>query len=157
MCSADRDTGCCSLGRLTRLNKLEAVPFSSIADGPRARSRPPPPPRRPPLTAAIAAIPASITNATPVAITASDCATIDATLASTTAPSRRPVPGGAHLARSPPPPPSISKAHSRHSRHPRHCHRPCHHLGRNIRRCRALRRVGGPFGPLAPSVKKMGM
>ena len=55
-------------------------------DAPRARSRPPPPPRRPPLTAAIAAIPAPITNATPVAITASDCATIDATLASTIAP-----------------------------------------------------------------------
>ena len=55
-------------------------------DAPRARSRPPPPPRRPPLTAAIAAIPAHIANATPVPITASDCATIDATLASTIAP-----------------------------------------------------------------------
>ena len=152
-CSAGRDIDCCSLGRLTRLNQLEAVPFSSIVDAPRARSRPPPPPRRPPLTAAIAAIPALITNATPVAITASDCATIDATLASTTAPSRRPAPGGAHLARSPPPPPSISKAHSRHSLHPRRHHRPCHHLGRNIRRCRALRRVGGPFCPLTPTVK----
>ena len=154
ICSAGRDIDCCSLGRLTRLNQLEAVPFSSIVDAPRARSRPPPPPRRPPLTAAIAAIPAPITNATPVAITASDCATIDATLASTTAPSRRPAPGGAHLARSPPPPPSISKAHRRHSRPPRRRHRPCHHLGRNRRRCRALRRVGGPFGPLAPSVRK---
>ena len=84
--SAGRDIDCCSLGRLTRLNQLEAVPFSSIVDAPRARSRPPPPPRRPPLTAAIAAIPAPITNATPVAIAASDCATIDATLASTIAP-----------------------------------------------------------------------
>ena len=92
--SAGRDIDCCSLGRLTRLNQLEAVPFSSIVDAPRARSRPPPPPRRPPLTAAIAAIPALITNATPIAITASDCATIDATLASTTAPSRRPAPHG---------------------------------------------------------------
>ena len=156
ICSAGRDIDCCSLGRLTRLNQLEAVPFSSIVDAPRARSRPPPPPRRPPLTAAIAAIPAPITNATPIAITASDCATIDATLASTTAPSRRPAPGGAHLARSPPPPPSISKAHSRHSLHPRRHHRPCHHLGRNIRRCRAFRRVGGLFGPLTPS-EKMGM
>ena len=155
ICSAGRDIDCCSLGRLTRLNQLEAVPFSSIVDAPRARSRPPPPPRRPPLTAAIAAIPAPITNATPVAITASDCATIDATLASTTAPSRRPAPGGAHLARSPPPPPSISKAHSRHSLHPRRHHRPCHHLGRNRRRCRALRRVGGPFGPLAPCERKI--
>ena len=71
----------------------------------------------------------------------------------TTAPSRRPAPGGAQLARSPPPPPSISKAHSRHSLHPRRHHRPCHHLGRNIRRCRALRRVGGPFCPLTPTVK----
>ena len=154
-CSAGRDIDCCSLGRLTRLNQLEAVPFSSIVDAPRARSRPPPPPRRPPLTAAIAAIPDPITNATPVAITASDCATIDATLASTTAPSRRPAPGGAHLAPSPPPPPSISKAHRRHSRHPRRRRRPCHHLGRNRRRCRASRRVGGPFGPLAPSVRKI--
>ena len=94
ICSAGRDIDCCSLGRLTRLNQLEAVPFSSIVDAPRARSRPPPPPRRPPLTAAIATIPALITNATPVAITASDCATIDATLASTTAPSRRPAPHG---------------------------------------------------------------
>ena len=153
--SAGRDIDCCSLGRLTRLNQLEAVPFSSIVDAPRARARPPPPPRRPPLTAAIAAIPVLITNATPVAITASDCATIDATLASTTAPSRRPAPGGAQLARSPPPPPSISKAHSRHSLHPRRHHRPCHHLGRNRRRCRALRRVGGPFGPLAPCVRKI--
>ena len=84
--SAGRDIDCCSLGRLTRLNQLEAVPFSSIVDAPRARSRPPPPPRRPPLTAAIAAIPDHIANATPVPITASDCATIDATLASTIAP-----------------------------------------------------------------------
>ena len=81
ICSAGRDIDCCSLGRLTRLNQLEAVPFSSIVDAPRARSRPPPPPRRPPLTAVIAAIPAPITNATPIAITASDCATINATLA----------------------------------------------------------------------------
>ena len=62
--------------------------------------------------------------------------------------------GGAHLGPSPPPPPSISKAHRRHSRPPRRRHRPCHHLGRNRRRCRALRRVGGPFGPLAPTVKR---
>ena len=90
ICSAGRDIDCCSLGRLTRLNQLEAVPFSSIVDAPRARSRPPPPPRRPPLTASIAAIPATIINATPVAITASDCATIDATLAS-----KRPLPADA--------------------------------------------------------------
>ena len=152
ICSAGRDIDCCRLlGRLTRLNQLEAVPFSSIVDAPRARSRPPPPPRRPPLTAAIAAIPAPITNATPVAITASDCATIDATLASTIAPSRRPARARAHLGPSPPPPPSIFKAHRRHSRHPRRRHCPCHHLGRNCRRRRALRRVGGPFGPLAPT------
>ena len=30
ICSAGRDIDCCSLGRLTRLNQLEAVPFSSI-------------------------------------------------------------------------------------------------------------------------------
>ena len=62
--------------------------------------------------------------------------------------------GGAHLGPSPPPPPSISKAHRRHSRHPRRRHRPCHHLGRNIRRCRASRRVGGPFCPLTPTSEK---
>ena len=39
-------------------------------------------------------------------------------------------------------------------RHPRRRHRPCHHLGRSRRRCRALRRVGRPFRPSAPSVKK---
>ena len=109
ICSAGRDIDCCSLGRLTRLNQLEAVPFSSIVDAPRARSRPPPPPRRPPLTAAIAAIPAPITNATPVAITASDCATIDATLASTTAPSRRPARAG----------PTWDRHHRLHRRFPR--------------------------------------
>jgi hypothetical protein len=38
-------------------------------DATRGRSRPPPPPRHPPLTAAIAAISAPITSATPVAIT----------------------------------------------------------------------------------------
>ena len=32
ICSASRDIDCCSLGRLTRLNQLEAVPFSSIVD-----------------------------------------------------------------------------------------------------------------------------
>ena len=94
ICSAGRDIDCCSLGRLTRLNQLEAVPFSSIVDAPRARSRPPPPPRRPPLAAAIAAIPAPIINATPLATTAPECATIDATLASTIAPSRRPARAG---------------------------------------------------------------
>ena len=78
-------------------------------DAPRARSRPPPPPRRPPLTAAIAAIPAPITNATPVAITASDRATIDATLASTTAPSRRPARAG----------PNWDRHHRLHRRFPR--------------------------------------
>ena len=109
ICSAGRDIDCCSLGRLTRLNQLEAVPFSSIVDAPRARSRPPPPPRRPPLTAAIAAIPDPITNATPVAITASDCATIDATLASTTAPSRRPARAG----------PTWDRHHRLHRRFPR--------------------------------------
>ena len=39
-------------------------------------------------------------------------------------------------------------------RHPRRHHRPCHHLGRSRRRCRALRRVGRPFRPSTPSVKK---
>ena len=62
--------------------------------------------------------------------------------------------GRAHLAPSPPPPPSISKARRCRSRHPRRRHRPCHHLGRNRRRCRALRRVAGPYGPSAPTVKK---
>ena len=65
--------------------------------------------------------------------------------------------GRAHLAPSPPPPPSISKARRCRSSHPRRRHRPCHHLGRNRRRCRALRRVGGPYGPSAPSVKKKGL
>ena len=119
-------------------------------DAPRARSRPPPPPRRPPLTAAIAAIPAPVTNATLVAITASDCATIDATLASTIAPSRRPARARAHLGPSPPPPPSISKAHRRHSRHPRRRHRPCRHLDRNLRLCRAWRRVWEGLMALPP-------
>ena len=43
------------------------------------RMRPPPPPRRHPITAAVAAITAPIITATPVAITTSECATIDAT------------------------------------------------------------------------------
>ena len=58
------------------------------------------------------------------------------------------------LAPSPPPPASISKARRCHSRHPRRRHRPCHHFGRHRRRCRALRRVGGPFGPSRPHCKK---
>ena len=84
----------------------------------------------------------------------SECATIDATALS------RPLsPDALHgtrctLAPSPPPPPSISKARHCRSRHPRRRHRPCHHLGRNCRRNRVLRRVGRPFGPSAPSVKK---
>ena len=41
--------------------------------------RPPPPPRRHPITAAVAAITAPIITATPVAISTSECATIDAT------------------------------------------------------------------------------
>ena len=47
-------------------------------DAARGRMRPPPPPRRHPITAAAAAITFPITTATPVAITAPECATIDA-------------------------------------------------------------------------------
>ena len=63
--------------------------------------------------------------------------------------------GRAHLAPSPPPPPSISKARRRRSRHRHRRHRPCHHLGRHRRRCRALRRVGGPKRRIRPSVKQI--
>jgi len=52
---------------------------AGIFNATRGRSRPPPPPRRHPITAAIAAITAPIITATPVAISTSECATIDAT------------------------------------------------------------------------------
>ena len=52
---------------------------AGIFNATRGRSRPPPPPRCHPITAAVAAITAFIITATPVAITTSECATIDAT------------------------------------------------------------------------------
>ena len=52
---------------------------AGIFNATRGRSRPPPPPRRHPITAAVAAITAPIITATPVAISTSECATIDAT------------------------------------------------------------------------------
>jgi hypothetical protein len=119
-------------------------------DATRGRSRSPPPPRRPPLAAAIATIPDPIANATPLAATAPECATIDATLASTTAPSRRPARAGPTWHRQPPPPPSISKDHRCRSRHPRRRHRPCRHLDRNLRLCLALRRVWEGLMALPP-------
>jgi len=119
-------------------------------DATRGRSRSPPPPRRPPLAAAIATIPDPIANATPLAATAPECATIDATLASTTAPSRRPARAGPTWHRQPPPPPSISKDHRCRSRHPRRRHRPCRHLDRNLRLCLALQRVWEGLMALPP-------
>jgi len=119
-------------------------------DATRGRSRSPPPPRRPPLAAAIATIPDPIANATPLAATAPECATIDATLASTTAPSRRPARAGPTWHRQPPPPPSISKDPRCRSRHPRRRHRPCRHLDRNLRLCLALRRVWEGLMALPP-------
>jgi len=58
---------------------LAAPHCAGIVDATRGRMRPPPPPRRHPITAAVAAITAPIITATPVAITTSECATIDAT------------------------------------------------------------------------------
>ena len=64
---------------------VECSPFpdpylsAGIFNATRGRSRPPPPPRCHPITATVAAITAPIITATPVAITTSECATIDAT------------------------------------------------------------------------------
>ena len=129
---------------------------AGIFNATRGRSRPAPPPRCHPITAAVAAITAPIITATPVAITTSECATIDPTALWLSPGHSLPTPctGRPTLAPSPPPPPSISKTRRCRSPHPRRRHRPCHHLGRNRRRCRALRRVRGPFGPPTPSVKK---
>ena len=118
MCSAGRDTGCCSLGRLTRLNKLETVPFSRY----RGRS-----------------------SRTVEAAAAAETPAVDRRHRRNPCPHHQfhsrshhrfrlrhhrrhprlndrslPTPrtGGAHLGPSPPPPPSISKAHRRHSRPP---------------------------------------
>jgi len=59
--------------------KESELESEGIVDATRGRMRPPPPPRRHPITAAVAAITAPIITATPVAITTSECATIDAT------------------------------------------------------------------------------
>ena len=125
-------------------------------DAARGRMRPPPPPRRHPITAAAAAITSPITTATPVAITAPECATIDApalsrplspdaphgqvhlgtvTTASTVdfqgppLPQPSPPSPPSPLPPSWPPPPTLP----------------------SVATC-----VGGPLGPPAPSVKKMG-
>ena len=50
----------------------------------------------------------------------------------------------------PPPPPSIPKAHCSRSRHPGRRHRPCRHLDRNLRLCRAWRRVWEGLMALPP-------
>ena len=130
---------------------------AGIFNATRGRMRPPPPPRRHPFTAAVAAITAPIITATPVAISTSECATIDATaLSRPLSPDARH--GQAHLGTvttastvdfqgpplpqpSPPSPPSPLPPS----------------WPQNRRRCRALRRVRGPFGPPAPSVKKNGL
>ena len=82
---------------------------AGIFNATRGRSRPPPPPRRPPFTAASAAISAPIITATPLATTAPECATIDATLASMTTLSRRPARAG----------PTWHRHHRLHRRFPR--------------------------------------
>jgi hypothetical protein len=133
-------------------------------DATRGRSRPPPSRRRrrdairlPPLSLQSlppSQLPHHQSTATPAAITTSECATIDATALSRPL-SPEALHGQAHLGTvttasavdfQGPPGPRRCR-----SRHPRRRHRPCHHLGRNRRRCRALRRAGGPYGPSAPS------